>query len=137
MSLLQSAQWVSCFLCFVNIFITDQFTINVFILQFCCIITVIYVCSFNVIFSHSLLNFFFILMKYLIVIISSLIIYLFHKVCTLWMSSQTLFWIWSFDFVRSFIIFFKFFINLHSSVSEFFFWVCCVSLHLFDVSTLL
>jgi len=56
---------------------------NVLFLQFYCIIIVIYVCSFNVIFSYSLFNFFFILIKHLIVIYSSSIICLFYRVCTL------------------------------------------------------
>ena len=119
------------------IFITDQFTINALFLQFCCITTVTYICFSDVIFLHNVFNFFFILVKHFIVIISLFIIHLFHKVCTLWMGFQTLFWIQFFDFVKLLIILFKLFISLCSSVSEFFFEICYVSLHFFNNSTLL
>jgi len=65
------------------IFIADQFTMSMLFLQFCCITTDIHVCSFDVIFSHNLFNFFFILMRHLIVINSSFIVCLFHKICIL------------------------------------------------------
>jgi len=56
---------------------------SVLFLQFYYAVIVIYICSSNVVFLYNLFNFSFILMRHLIVIISSFIIYLSHKICTL------------------------------------------------------